>query len=179
MGTNKGRGTLKLESRKTHTLSKVSMEVSFKIKCGARDKKIRLIPSLGVFTEQYSAPGRTDPKNVGKIKGARRGGILMAFQMTDSQKTVLHVGATDKKGNPTNLSPGSATWLVDNPNVATITPSADGLSCEVVAAGPLGDFKVSLSANVGGNAVSGVFDGTVISGAATQLTVTADAPVEQ
>lgn len=103
----------------------------------------------------------------------------MAFQMTDSQQTTLHVTAVDKKGNPTTVAPGSVTWLIDNPNVCTLTPSSDGLSCSLVAVGPIGTFTVTVNATVGGAAVSGTLAGSVVSGAPTQVSITADPPVEQ
>ena len=103
----------------------------------------------------------------------------MSFQMTDSQQTVLHVTAVDKKGNPTNVSPGSVAWLIDNPNVATLTPSVDGLSATLVAVGPIGTFIVTVNATVGGTAVSGTLAGSVVSGAPTQVSISADTPTEQ
>ena len=103
----------------------------------------------------------------------------MAFTMTDSQQTTLHASAVDKRGNAVAFDAGSVQFLVDNPNVLTLTPGADGVSCAIVAAGPTGNATVTVNATVGGPAVAGTWDVTVTSGAPTQITVTADAPTEQ
>lgn len=106
----------------------------------------------------------------------------MAFTMSDSQQVVCTTAFTDKKGNPVATPTGvNLAWSVDMPNVLTLTPSADGLSCTIIAAGPLSTANVTLSVtDAQGNALaSGSLGVTITSGAPSQVVITAGIPSEQ
>lgn len=104
----------------------------------------------------------------------------MAFSMTDSQKSTLSVKFEDKKGNPAPVDPGTTpTWSTDNTDVLQLTPSADGLSCDVAAVGPLGVGTVTLKASAGGSDIIGTVQITITGGAATQVEIDNTPPVEQ
>lgn len=106
---------------------------------------------------------------------------MAAVTMTDTEKVSCSIAATDKRGNPTQMPAGTTSWSVDNPNVLTLNPSADGSTCDVLAAGPLGTATVTVKvADTSGNTLAaGTLDVTVQSGAATQISVTPTTPVEQ
>src|SRR5580700_10963344 len=65
--------------------------------------------------------------------------IARRLQMNDSQQLVATLAQVDAKGFPVT-SPqqydAPPSWSIDNPSIATITPSADGTSCTVVAVAP-------------------------------------------
>jgi len=102
----------------------------------------------------------------------------MSLQMTDAQQCVLTVSAVDAKGNPTTVTPGSLTWLVDNPNLLSVTSNPDG-TATVSAVGPIGQGNVTVNATIAGAAVSGTITVNIISGAPTQLSISAGAPSDQ
>jgi hypothetical protein len=144
-----------------------------------RRKAARIVPVLGAFR---SAPAAVAPTPQYRAARPILGRTLVAFQLTDSQQVLLSVAFTDKKGNPAPVD-GAPTWLVDNPNVLALQPAADGMSCLVLAVGPLGSARVSLTADADMGAgtvdVAGVFDVDVIAGAASVAVISAGAPSEQ
>lgn len=106
----------------------------------------------------------------------------MAFTLTDSQQTTCTISAVDKKNNPVTLPAGTVAWAVDSPTVIALTPSADGLTCVVAAAGALGDAKVSVTVSdpaTQATIAAGTLDVTVTAGNATSITITPASPVEQ
>jgi hypothetical protein len=107
----------------------------------------------------------------------------MAFTMTDSQQVTLTVSFTDRKGNPTSPPAGAQPpqWLVDNPNIITLTPSTDGTSCVAASVGPLGAATISVKVSdaQGNPLASGSIDVTIVSGAPTQVAITPGTPSEQ
>jgi len=108
---------------------------------------------------------------------------MAAFQMTDSQQVSCTLGYTDRRGNPTGPPPGATApqWLVDTPAVLTLAPAADGQSCVVTAAGPLGTATVSVKVTdaQGNPLASGSLDFTIVGGAPSQMVVTPGTPTEQ
>jgi len=98
----------------------------------------------------------------------------MATVLTDSQKvTVGPVSAVDAKGNAAPLG-GALVFSASNANV-TLAPSADGLSCDVIAGSTLGDVQLSVTDGV----LTGTADFTVIAGAEASLSLPVGAPVAQ
>lgn len=143
-----------------------------------RCPRYRLIPIVGPFVEQR---GRL-PVRVTRHATFPRGETLMATTMTDSQVTTLSLTLADKKGNPTGPLPAGASvsWLVDNPNVLAVTPSADTLTCSAAAVGPLGAATVTVKVALpDGSNATGSIDFTIVAGAPTSISVTASPPVEQ
>lgn len=140
-------------------------------------KRVFLVPGVRDLGEQ-AGPVQTSWQHAGK----RRGRKVMALTMTDSQQCTLTVAFLDKKGNPAPTD-GPPEWLVDNPNVLTLTPAPDGLSCLVVAVGPLGSAVVSVKADadLGSGVVEivGTLDVTITGGTATTVTITPGTPAEQ
>lgn len=99
--------------------------------------------------------------------------------LTDSQQFNLSIaGLVDKKGNPVTASV-APTWATDNSDILTLTPSADGMSCGVVAKGALGIANVNVAATTPSGDISGVATISVITGAPVGITLSGDTPVEQ
>lgn len=134
---------------------------------------------IGPVVEQTKPPVRTDRKHV----GGRRLPVMAGFQMTDNQTVPLTIQFTDKKGNPASTPAGAQppVWTVDNPNVLTLTPAPDGMSCQVAAVGPLGEANVSVKvSDAGGNALAaGSLAFTIVSDAPSQVAITPGTPTVQ
>jgi len=110
------------------------------------------------------------------------GELLVATQLTSSQKQTLSVVFTDSKGNPANVD-GIPEWGVDNPAVLALEPAAGGMSCGIAAVGPLGTARVSIQADAdlgsGIVPVAGVYDVEVVAGQASTVVITGGAITEQ
>ena len=97
----------------------------------------------------------------------------MAVQLTDTQQVDLSVQPEDTKGNPTTDS--NLTWSEDSGGaVVTLSASADGTTCTVVAGQP-GTANVTVSDGT----ISGVEAVAVVPGTASQLVINAGTPVDQ
>ncbi len=142
-----------------------------------RRRRLRIVPMLGAITEQSSPVTKTP-----KFHSCLKGETLMAFTMTDSQQTTMSVKFVDKKGQPAKVD-GAPEWSTDNTDVLALTPAADGLSCLVAAAGPLGDGTITLKADadLGAGVVPliGTVDVSVTGGQATVVTIDPGTPSEQ
>lgn len=101
--------------------------------------------------------------------------------LTATQLALLSITPVDKKNNPAQVD-GVPQWNVADPNVATLKPGVDGLSCEVIANGT-GTTQVSVTADAdlgeGNVSITGTIDIQVIAGQAASLAIAAGAPVEQ
>src|SRR5438876_750933 len=74
-----------------------------------------------------------------------KGFVMAAFQLTDIQHVSASLEVDDGAGNPVTLPASAVTWTSSDPSIVTITPSPDGTSADVVAAGPLGTSQVTVS----------------------------------
>lgn len=106
----------------------------------------------------------------------------MALILTDTQKATLTVQPLNSKGNPAPVD-GVPQWASTNPSVATVTPAADGLTAEVVAAG-IGVTQINCVADADMDEdetreITAVLDVEVKASEAVQLGITAGTPVEQ
>lgn len=102
--------------------------------------------------------------------------------MTDTQQVVMTLKTgLDRRGNPTTLPAGSVAWSTDSPALLTLTPSADGMSCTVASAGPLGTgvLTAKVSDASGAALASGSVNFTITSGAPVSIEIDAGTPVEQ
>jgi hypothetical protein len=107
---------------------------------------------------------------------------VTTLTITDSQKFTVSLDARDAKGNPASFD-GKPTFAVDRTDLLTVTPSADGMTAEVAAVGPLGSAQVTatVDAAIGANVVPiiGTLTVDVVGGQATVVALNATAPVEQ
>lgn len=62
--------------------------------------------------------------------------------LTDTQQVTGTIRPRNAQGNPAPID-GVPQWSTSNPSVATVTPSADGLTCVVRAAG-IGTTQVAV-----------------------------------
>jgi hypothetical protein len=103
------------------------------------------------------------------------------MNLTDTQKATLRIEPRNAKGN---LAPvdGVPEWASSDPNVASVTPSADGLAC-VVKAGQAGSAQVTVTVDAdlgdGIRALSGSIDVNVSAGEAVTIAIVAGAPEDQ
>lgn len=138
----------------------------------------RIIPILGPF--------RDAPATVVKTPEFRdfplTGDLLMAVTMNSVQQFNVTIKIVNKKGQPASVD-GTPEWLSDNTDVLALTPSPDGMSCDVVAVGIPGTAKVQVSADAdlgaGVESLVGTLDVSVIAAPATAITLTPGAVVDQ
>jgi hypothetical protein len=108
----------------------------------------------------------------------------MALVLRADEKTVLRIQPVDVGGNPAKLD-GAPTWAVEgtNPEVVTLSPSEDGMSCELVTTGTLGTCQVRVTgdADLGSEtrSISGLLDVQVEAGEAVNFTINADPAVKR
>jgi hypothetical protein len=100
--------------------------------------------------------------------------------LRDDFKVTLFVAPVDKFGNPATID-GAAVWASSDETVATVVPSADSLSCDVLPVGKVGSVQISATADAdmgdGIKPVSGTIDIEVVAGETVSMGVAAGAPV--
>ena len=144
-----------------------------------REEHLRLVPGFGAVREQAEAAVPL-PQHQGVLK--RKWRYLMAtFSISDSEQSTFTIQAVDRRGNPTQLLPGSVTWLVDNVALLALMPASDGMSCLVAAVGPLGTATVSVKVTDAANTTlaAGQIDVIVHGGAAARIDIQPGAITEQ
>jgi hypothetical protein len=101
--------------------------------------------------------------------------------LTDNQKVTFALTPLDAKNQPAAVD-GVPAWTNSNPAVGTLTPAADGLSAEFVAAIP-GTTTIGVSADAdlgaGVTAIAGSEDIVVSPGAAITIALTAGPITDQ
>lgn len=106
----------------------------------------------------------------------------MATQLTVTQQVPVGVEFKDAKGNPAKVD-GVPAWATDNSDVLALEPAADGLSCNVKAAGVIGTAKVQVSADAdlgaGVELVIGTLEIEVVAGKAATVVLTPGTVSEQ
>ncbi len=131
----------------------------------------RMFFKIGPVTEQ------TGPVAINRAMiRTQRGKVVGMLQLTDSQNCDLSVSFVDKKGNPVTDT-HTLTWGVDNSDLLTLTPSDDNKTCGISAVGPLGTALVSVQDDA--DQISATLEVQIVSGAATEVTITPGTPTEQ
>ena len=102
-------------------------------------------------------------------------GPVMA-QITDLQQFTASVAEVDSKNQP--VTGDNLTWAVADPTVASVTPSADGYSA-VIAGVADGTSAYTVTDNTVNPPLVGTGSVTVVSSAATSLTINEGAPEDQ
>jgi hypothetical protein len=97
-------------------------------------------------------------------------------QITDLQQFTATVGEADSKNQP--VTSDSLAWTIDQPAVASVTPSADGYSA-VIAGVSDGTATYTVTDNTVTPPLTGSGTVTVVSSAATSLVVSEGAPEDQ
>ena len=97
-------------------------------------------------------------------------------QITDLQQYPVTVGEVDSKNQP--VTSDSLAWSIDQPAVATVTPSADGYSA-VIAGVADGTATYTVTDNTVTPPLTGSGTVTVVSSAATSLVISEGAPEDQ
>lgn len=119
----------------------------------------------------------------GQIEGQEKQENIMSLLMTDVQKSTLSIAPVDAKGNPAPVEAGSVAWSAADNTLVTLTPSADGLSCDCAAAGPLGTTQVNVQADAdlgaGVTTIAGTLDVQIAASQAVSLNIASAPPVNQ
>lgn len=102
-------------------------------------------------------------------------GPLMA-QINDLQQFIASVGEADSKNQP--VTGDNLAWSIDNPAVASVTPSADGYSA-VIAGIADGTATYTVTDSTVTPPLTGSGTVTVVSSAATSLVVSEGTPEDQ
>ena len=97
-------------------------------------------------------------------------------QITDLQQYTASVGEVDSKNQP--VTGDNLAWTIDNPAVATVTPSADGYSA-VIAGVADGTATYTVTDSTVDPPLTGGGTVIVVSSAATSLTVSEGTPEDQ
>ena len=99
--------------------------------------------------------------------------------LTDEQKCHLSIQPVTAAGNPAKVD-GVPAWELSDPSILTLVVADDGLSADVITAGPLGPCQVKVTADAdlgaGVRSISGVLDVEVIAAEAASLGVVAGTP---
>lgn len=109
--------------------------------------------------------------------------LVRRITVKDTEKAVAVLAISDLKGYP--IDPANApaldsapAWAIDDPSVASLNPSADGLTCEVIGQKP-GSTRLSASGALKGNSFAGEIPVLVSPGDAAKLTISLGEPVPQ
>ncbi len=99
-----------------------------------------------------------------------------------SEALPLTIEVKDKFGNPAKVD-GAPQWAVTAPELASLEVSADGMSALVKPTGPVGPFKVQVTADAdlgeGVKPVLGEMEVELLPGEAVSVGLAAGAPVPQ
>jgi hypothetical protein len=98
---------------------------------------------------------------------------MAVFTLTDDQEVDVALDLLDRHGNPATAA-GVPQWTVTDPGILTVTPSADGLTAVVRAAGKTGPAQVSVRVQRSADpndVLTGVQDFDVVAGAAASLSL--------
>lgn len=102
------------------------------------------------------------------------------MQLKVTNKLPLSLKLVDKFGNPAPVD-GAPVWSLTNPALGTLNVAADGMSAELVPAGPLGSFSVQVSADAdlgeGVKTIFGELPIDLIGGDAVSVVIEAGTPV--
>lgn len=108
---------------------------------------------------------------------------MAAFQLTDIQHVSATIEADDGAGNQVALPAGSVTWGTSDSTILAVTPSADGMSADVAAVGPLGTAQVTVSVQLDPNdpstTITGSADVAVVASAAATVQVNFGTPTNK
>ena len=107
---------------------------------------------------------------------SQKGPITM--QMTDLQQAVATVEATTAEGNPAGPLDTPPAWSSSDETIVLVAPAPDGMTCVISSPspGPLGSAVVTVSATVGGAALTATLAVDIIASGAVALTISVGAP---
>jgi hypothetical protein len=106
----------------------------------------------------------------------------MAVTMTVTQKVHATIQPVDAHGNSAPVD-GIPVWTVSDATMLSVAPGADGMTCDILAVGKVGDAQatVTCDADMGAGVVeiTGVVDFHLLAAQAVGVSVNVGAPVEQ
>jgi hypothetical protein len=112
----------------------------------------------------------------------RKAMFMSNLILTDSQKVMLTLAPVTAAGNPAPVD-GVPTWGSSDETILTVTPAADGMSCEAFTTGLLGTAQINVTADVemdeGITNLTGAQIIDVLAGQAVSLGIQAGTPEEK
>jgi hypothetical protein len=106
----------------------------------------------------------------------------MSLLLTDVQQVSLAIKPKSAAGNDAPVD-GVPDWSSSDPSVITVSPSADGMSCDAVTTGKLGVAQVQCNADAdlgaGTKPITAVLDIEVKASEAVQLAIEAGVPTDK
>ncbi len=110
-----------------------------------------------------------------KIKGQ----VIKEIKMKDTEKATASLEIDDAKGFPTGAGfDQPPVWSIDDDTIATLAPSADGLTCDVLGAKP-GNAQLSVAGVAGGLSFVGACPVVVSAGDAASIKISLGDAVAQ
>lgn len=101
------------------------------------------------------------------------------IKMKDTEKVVAVIELDDAKGYATGGTfDQPPVWSVDDESIATLSPAADGMSCEIAGQKP-GNAVVSVAGVLAGVSYAGTIPVPVTGGDPVAIKITLGAPVAQ
>lgn len=137
---------------------------------------------LEIKVDKLTAPGGS-AKGISffvSVEGQKR--KVSQMNMRDTEKVTLSIEVDDGKGNPGAAIFGLPVWSATDPSLVDLAPSGDGMSCDVVAKGPIGDVTVQVlvhGADDGSDDIMGTLDLTIVASQAATVQIKAATPVPQ
>lgn len=105
----------------------------------------------------------------------------MSLTLSVTQNVGLTITPRDARGNPAPVD-GIPVWEISDPSLASLVPSADGLSAYITALGGVGhaQVKVSADARMGPDVrtITGILELELVPAEAITLGITAGEPFE-
>lgn len=102
----------------------------------------RIIFEIGLFSKTNNPVEKT-PQYHKKIEGAYD---VLTNMTVDQQFRLTIKSFKDSHGNVATVD-GVPTWATDNTDILALTPSADGMTCEIRAVGMVGGANVQVTAD--------------------------------
>ncbi len=101
------------------------------------------------------------------------------IQVLDSEQVVASLVLEDAAGAPSGGAPDQPpVWAIDDTSLASLTPSADGMSCTIAGKKP-GNASISAAFTLGGASMAASGALAILAGAPTQVVLQFGAPSAQ
>ncbi len=143
------------------------------------ERPTRMVPIFGALSNAPDVVLKTPMFHLFPLIG---GDLMAAITFTTIQQLPVSIQPVNDKGKPAPVD-GAPVWLTDNTDVVALTPSADGLSCVIVAVGIPGTATVQVTADAdlgtGVTNLIGTIEVEVVAAPATSIVVTPGTPEVQ
>ncbi len=141
-------------------------------------RSIRTLVTVAIF-EIYAIESLIEKALRPVIRFKIKGQIVREIKMKDTEKATATLEVDDAKGYPTGAGfDQPPVWAVEDESIATLKPSDDGMSCDVIGQKP-GNTKLSVAGVAGGQSYQGECPVVIVAGDAASIKVTLGEAVAQ